>query len=173
MSSKEQVKTVTAEEIRKRVKQILDKKPELVPPPDGLWESIHATWTGLWTDFHSGWDERQPSDIFPVNDFLSVEREESFTNELASLVIEGKMDTLNKLCDIYNLKFEPNGEFTPFGKLKPEQIADFFLSVGKELRELESQKTKLQNESTPPNTNTNHRETKLRTLTPHQQTKSK
>lgn len=43
--------------------------------PDDIWETIHATWTGLWTDAYGEWDELQASDIFPISELLSSERE--------------------------------------------------------------------------------------------------
>lgn len=68
------------------IDKMLNTKPDLVPPPDGLWESIHGTWTGLWTDFHGNWDERQASDVFPISDLLSDERAAWLKEQIQQLI---------------------------------------------------------------------------------------
>ena len=56
--------------------KILDHKP-VENVPDDIWETIHATWTGLWTDAYGEWDEKQPSDLYPISDLLSEKRLQS------------------------------------------------------------------------------------------------
>jgi hypothetical protein len=87
------------DELRKQLAALLAKKPELVPPPDGLWESVHATWTGLWTDFYGVWDELQASDVFPLSDFLSDEREKQFVDDLVALILADRAAHKNQLLD--------------------------------------------------------------------------
>ncbi len=60
---------------------------------------------------------------------------------------QSRKDELDNLCNIYNIKFEPNGEFRSFGSLKPADIADFFLAVGVRIRSLDEAINPKQEES--------------------------
>lgn len=57
------------------LEKILNKSPIDKDVPDDIWGTIHGTWTGLWTDAYGEWDEKQPSDIYPISDLLSTEAE--------------------------------------------------------------------------------------------------
>lgn len=97
-------------ELEKQIDEILEAKPDLIPPPDGLWESVHATWTGLWTDFHGEWDERQASDVFPVVDLLSEEREEWLKTALTTLFNQKTEEAVKRL---EGLKVDAEDNYTP------------------------------------------------------------
>lgn len=75
------------EDIRERVEKILDE-PQVKDIPEDLWKTIYPTWTGLWTDYHGEFEERQPSDIYAVSDLLSSERYDKLIAQLLALLQE-------------------------------------------------------------------------------------
>jgi hypothetical protein len=66
--------------------KLLSKSPIAEEPPKGLWESLHATWTGIWTDFWGKWDELQASDVFPITDLLSEEAEQRLKQAISERI---------------------------------------------------------------------------------------
>lgn len=103
------------DELKKQLKQLLDKSPINEEVPDDIWGTIYPTWTGLWTDGYGSWDEKQPSDIYPLSELMSNEAKERFINEVADLVasrekaikMQAIEDTLNALmeADAFDEKF--------------------------------------------------------------------
>lgn len=76
------------EQYRQRAEQLLKTSPIGSEVPDNIWETIHATWTGLWTDAYGEWDEKQASDVFPISDLLSTNRELWLKQQILSLALD-------------------------------------------------------------------------------------
>lgn len=77
-----------AEDVDKRIDNILQDEPVSGDIPNGLWESIHGTWTGLWTSWNGEWDELAASDVFAINEFISPEREQWLKKQIEALIAE-------------------------------------------------------------------------------------
>lgn len=67
---------------KEQLEEILKRPPIKEEVPDDIWGTIYATWTGLWTDGYGQWDEKQPSDIYPLEDILSTEAYDRIVKEL-------------------------------------------------------------------------------------------
>jgi hypothetical protein len=72
----------TMQRLREKLEEILAAKPTDKDVPESIWNDIHPTFTGLWTDSYGEWDEQQASDLFPVSDLLSDDREAWLKSEI-------------------------------------------------------------------------------------------
>lgn len=73
------------EALREKLITILDER-QIENIPKDLWETIHATWTGLWVDYHGSLDEMQASDIYSVSDLLSDDRAIKLIDQILNLI---------------------------------------------------------------------------------------
>ena len=80
-----------------RLDEIFKTSPIDKEVPEDIWETIYATWTGLWTDGYGEWDEKQPSDIYPLDELLSTQAKDrlkqAFTSLIKELVAEAKRES--------------------------------------------------------------------------------
>ena len=71
-----------------RLDEIFKTSPINKEVPEDIWETIYATWTGLWTDGYGEWDEKQPSDIYPLDELLSTQARDRLKQAITSLTKE-------------------------------------------------------------------------------------
>lgn len=71
-----------------RLDEVFKTSPIDKEVPEDIWETIYATWTGLWTDGYGEWDEKQPSDIYPLDELLSTQAKDRLKQALTSLIKE-------------------------------------------------------------------------------------
>lgn len=99
-----------AEDVDKRIDNILQDEPVSGNIPNGLWESIHGTWTGLWTSWNGEWDELAASDVFAINEFLSPEREQWLKKQIEALIAEReKAARIDELKHVFHVSHENLG----------------------------------------------------------------
>lgn len=72
----------------KRLDEIFKTSPIDKEVPEDIWETIYATWAGLWTNGHGEWDEKQPSDIYPLDELLSTQARNRLKQAITSLFKE-------------------------------------------------------------------------------------
>lgn len=77
-----------------RLQNELAAKPTTESVPADIWSTIYPTWTGLWTDAYGKWDERQPSDIYPITEFLSESAEQRFLEQTIAHIAEDLKELL-------------------------------------------------------------------------------
>lgn len=85
--------------------KIFNQSPIDKEVPENIWETIRPTWTGLWTDAYGEWDEKQPSDLYPLSDLLSSEAEQRLktaiehyaTAKAEEAAVEARINELERL----------------------------------------------------------------------------
>lgn len=103
--------TDSNEELRSKLNKLIEKSPINEDVPDDIWESIYATWTGLWTDGYGKWDERQPSDIYPLDELLSVQAKDRFVNELLQLILSDREAAVREELNYLKKSFQDNKDY--------------------------------------------------------------
>lgn len=78
------------------IDEVFNKSPINKEVPADIWETIYPTWTGLWTDGFGEWDERQPSDIYPLVELLSKEAYERLKLQLLALKSKWEAEAYKK-----------------------------------------------------------------------------
>lgn len=77
---------MTAQDSQSELDKIFNASPIDEEVPEDIWGTIYPTWTGLWTDGYGEWDEKQPSDIYPLTEILSREAEERLKKAIEAYV---------------------------------------------------------------------------------------
>lgn len=81
--------------------EIFNASPIDKEVPEDVWKTIYPTWTGLWTDAYGEWDERQPSDIYPLTELLSTEAEARLKDRLNRLMLTRAKSFVPKFSDMH------------------------------------------------------------------------
>jgi len=84
-------------ELEKELDKLLNQSPTDQEVPASVWGDLHGTWTGLWTDSYGEWDEQQASDLWPIRDLLSSEREEWLKSNIVALFNKALLAKLEEL----------------------------------------------------------------------------
>jgi hypothetical protein len=104
------------------LEEILNARPTDKEVPESVWNDIYATWTGLWTDSYGEWDEQQASDLFPISDLLSEERQAWLVKALHTYLYKQTLELLGKTEKTFRQQF-------PSSLASPETIRDYDKAV--------------------------------------------
>lgn len=128
---------MTSPTLKDRLQDELKAKPIEKAVPDNIWETIHATWTGLWTDAYGEWDERQPSDIYPITDLLSAQAEERLLKNVTSHIaadVEGLIPEEDKNCCSAGECIHPTDHAIGFSQGYNQALADIKAALARYMK---------------------------------------